>query len=468
MRRFMKSCSAILITLLMIAITGITARCEELTLAEPGSVEAAEVLCEEPDTEPVGAGQCIRGYVTGYAHYEVASAYLAKLNEYRRSCGVGSLQIDQELSDFAMQRAAEQLCLYGHTRPDGSGWAVRDLFDGAWGGETAMYSGTVPSADTIFKSFHSSSAHDAISRDAVYKYVGIGIVESKEGYVGIVCNYRSCGTPAPVKTEKESKKWSINVSPDYFVPEISPAKVSADGGKKLLTVRGKCYNLKLTKSTYAVSNGISRITSGNSFIADIENGVIFPRSAGTAELTISACGKTYTVNVEVEGQTQPEAETTPTPMPPEQEKEEKPLKTYDGTYTIHSAKNSNYVIDVAGASKMKGANIQLYRENSTEAQVFIIKSAGNGYYTITNRRSGMMVDVSGGSKKSGTNIHQYTPNGTSAQLWRIQENSDGTVTFVSKLGTVLDVHGGLMQNNRNIWTYTANGTIAQKWVLQKI
>ena len=58
-------------------------------------------------------------------------------------------------------------------------------------------------------------------------------------------------------------------------------------------------------------------------------------------------------------------------------------------------------------------------------------------------------------------------NGTIAQLWKIQENKDGTVTFVSKLGTVLDVSGGLMQNGRNIQAYSPNGTIAQKWVLDK-
>ena len=477
MRILRKICGAFLAAFLLAGGMAAPAKCDERPVSVPAAEAPenvrpdAETLSEGPSAGLTGASQYVRGYVEGYARYDLASAYLDKLNAYRKSCGAGSLCIDQSLSDYAMQRAAEQLCYFGHTRPDGSSCFDEAVFGGTWHGETAWFPGTLVNADMIFNAFRGSPAHDAISKDNVYKAVGIGIVQSKDGYIGVVCDYRSTGTPATVKTTKEKKTWSFNVSPDYFVPALTPEKVSTDDARRLLTVRGRCYNLpSLPGATYSVSGGTGSIRSSSPSVAAVENGCIIPKRAGTAALAITAAGRTYTAKITVAQGTKT-VTPTPTPTPkPEVPKKEDPktvTRSYAGTYTIRSAKNQNFVIDIAGGSRKSCANVQLYAANGTEAQVFIIREAGNGYYTITNRRSGKLLDVSGASRRSGTNVHQYTANGTIAQLWKIQENKDGTVTFVSKLGTVLDVSGGLMQNGRNIQAYSPNGTIAQKWVLDK-
>lgn len=56
----------------------------------------------------------------------------------------------------------------------------------------------------------------------------------------------------------------------------------------------------------------------------------------------------------------------------------------DGIYTIHSAVNQSYVLDISGGSKSNGANIQLYQSNGTGAQRWEVDHNAKGYLTITD------------------------------------------------------------------------------------
>lgn len=137
-----------------------------------------------------------------------------------------------------------------------------------------------------------------------------------------------------------------------------------------------------------------------------------------------------------------------------------------GVYYIHPKTNSNYALDIAGASKNDSANLQLYSSNGTSAQQFYIE-VKNGYCTIKNLNSNKMLDVAGAGKFAGTNVWQYSNNESSAQKWKIIENEDGSYSFVSVLnGLVLDIAGGIIASGSNAQVYTRNGTDAQKFVLE--
>ncbi len=73
-------------------------------------------------------------------------------------------------------------------------------------------------------------------------------------------------------------------------------------------------------------------------------------------------------------------------------------KVKEGTYTIKSALNTKYVLDVAAASKANGANIQLFEYDNVDQQRFKIKPLGGGYYSITALHSGKSLDVAGRRK----------------------------------------------------------------------
>lgn len=124
-------------------------------------------------------------------------------------------------------------------------------------------------------------------------------------------------------------------------------------------------------------------------------------------------------------------------------------------------------MDIKDGSSLDKANVQLYFNNNTFAQYFIITKLENGYYTIMNAKSQKLLDVARGSFSSGANVWQYTGNGTSAQQWELKLNADGSYTFISRLsGCALDLSSNANKPKQNIQVWHENGTTAQKWWIQ--
>lgn len=125
-----------------------------------------------------------------------------------------------------------------------------------------------------------------------------------------------------------------------------------------------------------------------------------------------------------------------------------------GFYTIASAKNEDYVLDVCGASIENLANVWLYSSNASNAQKFYLRCLGDGWYSITNVWSAMNVDVKNAEAWAGVNIQQYEDNGANAQKWRIVWNGQGGFAFVSVLGSLaLGVDGVWQGSNVELREY---------------
>jgi hypothetical protein len=140
-----------------------------------------------------------------------------------------------------------------------------------------------------------------------------------------------------------------------------------------------------------------------------------------------------------------------------------------GIYTIKSALNTKYVLDVASGSLKNQANVQVYQANASAAQAFYIYPVGNESYIIGNVQSGKMLDVTNGCTASGTNAQQYESNGTKAQRYWIQDAGDSYCTIYSQLsGLALDVTNGQAKNCANVQFYTPNGSTAQKWKIDSL
>lgn len=136
----------------------------------------------------------------------------------------------------------------------------------------------------------------------------------------------------------------------------------------------------------------------------------------------------------------------------------------DGIYTINSSLNSTFVLDVNGGSKANFGNIQLYRNNGTEAQAWKVSHDSKGYVTFINVCSGKVMDIKDGYSQNKQNISQYDSNNTYAQKWIILKDGDG-FKIVSALNDsyVLDLSGGDVRNTSNIQLYKWNGTGSQRW-----
>ena len=96
----------------------------------------------------------------------------------------------------------------------------------------------------------------------------------------------------------------------------------------------------------------------------------------------------------------------------------------DGYYSICEA-ISGLTLDVIGVGGGKylntGNNIQVYKNNLTRNQKWIIRKASGGGYQIISAYSGYALDMSGGVPELRCQISQYYDNGTKAQIWEFGE-----------------------------------------------
>ena len=140
-----------------------------------------------------------------------------------------------------------------------------------------------------------------------------------------------------------------------------------------------------------------------------------------------------------------------------------------GIYVINSALNSSLALDIAGGSEDDTANVQIWDNNGTVSQKFIIRNLHDNIYEIEGLKSSRLLDVAGGETNSGTNVWQYSKNETCAQHWSIAKNEDDTYSFISECGELaLDVAGGQANSGTNIQVWEPNQTASQKFNLELV
>lgn len=139
-----------------------------------------------------------------------------------------------------------------------------------------------------------------------------------------------------------------------------------------------------------------------------------------------------------------------------------------GVYTISSAVSTGQVVDVNAGATYSGANVQIYENNDSGAQIWRIDLDHSGYYTFTNIQSNKVLDVNAGLAVNGNNVQQYAANQTMAQKWIVKKADIGFV-IASALNNqyVLDLAGANSANGSNIQIYQSNNTKAQRWFFNK-
>lgn len=132
--------------------------------------------------------------------------------------------------------------------------------------------------------------------------------------------------------------------------------------------------------------------------------------------------------------------------------------------TLTPACAPNMRLDVNGGSGEDEANIQIYTANGSPAQKFVFEEMGDGYFRILTS-AGKAVDVRNNNAVSGETVWQYGRNDTDAQLWKIVDAGDGYVYLIPKSNPNLhmDVTGRQAADYTNVQVYEANTTSAQLW-----
>lgn len=140
----------------------------------------------------------------------------------------------------------------------------------------------------------------------------------------------------------------------------------------------------------------------------------------------------------------------------------------DGIYTIKSALNEQYVLDIEASSQKDGGNLELWNNGNTDNQRFILKYLGDGTYSIVALHSKKAIDVEEGRKEKGTNILQWGYHGGNNQRWIIKSTGNGNFNIISKgNGLYLDIPNSKAGNGSNVQVWTQNGAKNQEFKFVK-
>ena len=137
-----------------------------------------------------------------------------------------------------------------------------------------------------------------------------------------------------------------------------------------------------------------------------------------------------------------------------------PFAQFTGSIALRPSSKTSLAETVASSSKNSGAKVQLGTSNGSAAQVFTYKRVWGGYYILVNKNSGMALGTAGKAKTAGTYVNQYAIQGWQYQQWKPVRNSDGTVTFYSRLNSdmVLDAGGTGSGTRLRIAKYKGSAT----------
>ena len=143
----------------------------------------------------------------------------------------------------------------------------------------------------------------------------------------------------------------------------------------------------------------------------------------------------------------------------------------DGDYAILTGLDCNSYVDIIGSAvpAETGTNVNLWHRTAgtllPSCDVWTIKSAGNGFYTIAQKGTNMMLEVAGADTAIGANVQVYKANGTDAQLWSITNTETGYKIQSKCNGYCLDVSGGVNESGRNMIVWESNDTAGQRFAL---
>ncbi len=244
------------------------------------------------DTQVYAAkGETYTLNITGNLHYSAGKEMLSYINEERNAKGLSSLSLDYDLTDTAMQRAAEIACHYEsqHLRPDGTAWST--ISDKVWAENIAAGQNSVKE---VFTAWKNSSGHYKNMMGERYTTIGIGYFEHNGQQFWV--QHFGMGTNTNPETRTNTVRKSVAID---ILEQNSPLlfnKGNLFQGCTLDLAKDDTYQVTVSEVNegfdYAtcIFDGTSfQWTSSDSSVATVSNdGLIKGLKTGTTTLTVTA------------------------------------------------------------------------------------------------------------------------------------------------------------------------------------
>ncbi len=252
----------------------------QTTIGEAISTEAAESPYDSALTDDIYASATGTLNISGTQNYTYASQVITLLNEQRVNNGLSPLTADSTLTAAAMQRAAEIVIYFSHTRPNGS--RCFTAFDGGWRGENIAAGQADP--DEVITGWMNSTGHRENILKANYTSVGVGCFNYKGINFWVQC-FSDITADGSVRTGTASATAAVSASTDYInmSGKLAENTFSSAGETTIFTVSNN--NVGWTYITATVDSSSFNYSSSSSAAKVDSAGNVTVAGGGTAIIT---------------------------------------------------------------------------------------------------------------------------------------------------------------------------------------
>ena len=252
----------------------------QTTIGEAISTEAAESPYDSALTDDIYASATGTLNISGTQNYTYASQVITLLNEQRVNNGLSPLTADSTLTAAAMQRAAETVIYFSHTRPDGS--RCFTAFDGAWRGENIAAGQADP--DEVITGWMNSTGHRENILKANYTGVGVGCFNYKGINFWVQC-FSDITADGAVRTGTASATAAVSASTDYINMSGKLAENTFSSAGETTTFTVSNNNVGWTYITATVDSSSFNYSSSSSAAKVDPTGNVTVAGGGTAIIT---------------------------------------------------------------------------------------------------------------------------------------------------------------------------------------
>ena len=133
-----------------------------------------------------------------------------------------------------------------------------------------------------------------------------------------------------------------------------------------------------------------------------------------------------------------------------------------GRYQITNLK-SGKVLDL---DRNNQTSVIQFSSRGTDNQVWDIRAAGGGYYSLRNGMNGNALEATGTNNSTPVRATRY--DGRAGQQWRFNTANNGSALIVSRLGKTLDIPGGTTRDGAPVQIYESNGDSNQQFQFRSL
>ena len=252
----------------------------QTTIGEAISTEAAESPYDSALTDDIYASATGTLNISGTQNYTYASQVITLLNEQRVNNGLSPLIADSTLTAAAMQRAAETVIYFSHTRPNGS--RCFTAFDGGWRGENIAAGQADP--DEVITGWMNSTGHRKNILEANYTGVGVGCFNYKGINFWVQC-FSDITADGAVRTGTASATAAVSASTDYINMSGRLAENTFSSAGETTTFTVSNNNVGWTYITATVDSSSFNYSSSSSAAKVDSTGNVTVAGGGTAIIT---------------------------------------------------------------------------------------------------------------------------------------------------------------------------------------